>query len=133
MNGPGFSATDLNALGRQLSPWRRRQTGGTRIPDEVWAAAAALARTQGLSWVARTLRLDYYNLRRQCAPADAGARANNAVATFVELQLEESGRGSGRTFRVELAEARGARMTIELGQDVPALIALAEAFWRRCP
>ena len=134
MNGSGFSATDLGELQRQLGAWRRGQTGRARIPEEVWMAAAALARTQGVSWVARTLRLDYYKLRRRCPGADASVPAAGAVASFVELHLEDSGVGVGhaRAFRVELGEARGARMTVELGQDVPALVALAEAFWRRC-
>jgi len=135
MNGTGFSATDLHALQRQLRAWRRQQqqTGRARIPEEVWAAAADLARRQGVSRVARTLRLDYHKLRRRCVPGVPSAPAADAVATFVELRLPESGVDCSRPFRVELAEARGARMTIELGQDVPAVLALAQAFWRRCP
>ncbi len=114
---------------------QRGQTGQARIPEEVWVAAAALARTQGVSWVARTLRLNYHKLRRRCTAADAGVPAAGAVASFVELHLEDSGVevSHAKPFRVELGEAHGARMTIELGQDVPALVALAEAFWRRSP
>lgn len=135
MNGTGFSATDLRELERQLRVWRRGQTGRTRIPEGVWVAAAALARTRGVSCVARLLRLDYHKLRRRCTAVVPSVPPASAVASFVELQLEDSAAvvGSARAFRVELAQARGARMTIDLGQDVPALVALAEAFWRRCP
>ncbi|MDO8349476.1 MAG: hypothetical protein Q7T30_04535 [Planctomycetota bacterium] len=86
-----------------------------------------------MSRVARTLGLDYHKLRRRSEAVVPSAQAAGAVATFVELRLQESGVDCARPFRVELAEARGARMTIELGQDLPALLALAQAFWRRCP
>ncbi len=59
MRADTFSTTDLNQLQRQLATWRRRQTGRARLPEGLWRAAAELARGQGASTVARTLRLDY--------------------------------------------------------------------------
>jgi hypothetical protein len=132
-----FSATNLNELLRQLAAWRAQQQARTRLPEEVWQAAAMLARQRGISSVARTLRLDYYKLQRWCDPAAprrsrSKRPAPSAPPRFVELKLEHAlGRGAGQVFRVELADGRGARMSLELGREVAAVVALAEAFWKR--
>lgn len=133
MNGTGFSATDLNKLERQLDAWRRQQGSRARLPDGVWTAAATLAQSQGVSWVARTLRLDYCKLARHRASRRLNRPAAKALPTFVEVQLGEGVRESTRSFRVELAGAHGARMSIGLGHDTAAVVALAEAFWRHVP
>jgi|GEM_PF-6045727 len=45
----GFSATDLNELQRQLSAWRGAQRGRSRLPEQLWTAAATVAKTDGVS------------------------------------------------------------------------------------
>ena len=126
-----FSSTDLNHLQRQLSAWRQRQTGRTRLPDEVWEAAASLARSLGLSQVSRTLRLDYYTLGRRMAKRVALASGSPKAATFVELALgDPSGHERGQEYRVELADGNSRRMMLHLGRDMDAVITLAQAFWR---
>lgn len=135
MSGSEFSHTDLTELRRQLIAWRERQCGRARLPEEVWIAAAALARKEGVSHVSRTLRLDYYRLRRRCAPAPTPAltRGTGGLPGFVEVHVNEAVQGSRGPFQVELAGPHGVRMTIGLGCDTAAVIALAEAFWRRAP
>jgi len=78
-----FSTTDLTQLQRQLSAWRRKQSGRTGLPEAVWSAAVDLARTQGPSLVARALRLDYYKLRQRLAGT---ALLPTAPTTFVLLR-----------------------------------------------
>lgn len=139
--GAGFSATDLNELERQLAAWRAQQQPRGRLPEELWKSAAALAQKQGVSGVARALRLDYYSLRRWCDPScpQRGRRARSASRSsarasaprFVELKLEEPMGQSAPVFRVELADGRGARMSFELGREVAPVVALAEVFWKR--
>jgi len=83
MTRHAFSTTDLNRLQRQLSAWRQKRTGRTRLPEAVWGAATDLARTQGPSLVARALGLDYYKLRQRLT----GTSSFSAVpATFVEVK-----------------------------------------------
>lgn len=141
MNAETFSTSDLHRLQQQLFAWRRRQTGRARLPESLWRAAAELARSQGPSTVARTLRLDYYKLRERVAasaPAvvvapDCRAEAPSArrgpdfvevkVAAFPEVRAGES--------VVELCDGGAARMTLRVGGDTAALVALAESFWRR--
>ncbi|MCZ7640437.1 MAG: hypothetical protein M5U12_32905 [Verrucomicrobia bacterium] len=141
MRAETFSTTDLNQLQRQLATWRRRQSGRAPLPEGLWRAAAQLARGQGASTVARTLHLDYYKLRERVAasaPAvgvapEGPAQAPGAprrpefvevkVATFPEVRAGES--------VVELCDGGAARMTLCLGGDTAALVALAQSFWRR--
>ncbi len=130
MRPHAFSTTDLNQLQRQLSAWRRAQSGRPRLPEALWRAATNLARTQGPSRVARALRLDYSKLRRRVA---ATSSVLPAPPTFVELTgAPMSGTGPGESV-VECCDGRGAKMTLRMRHDVATLVALAESFWKRWP
>jgi len=122
-----FCATDLKQLRQQLNTWRRSQTQRTAIPEPVWEAAATLSRTHGLSRVARTLRLDFYKLRRRSVQAPSSSPPG-----FVEIPWMGLAAGAGsRPCTVELSDAQGAKMTVQLAGETPVLVALAEAFWRQ--
>lgn len=126
-----FSSTDLPLLRDQLDSWRQRQSGRCRLPPELWDAAGKLATTDGVSPVARALRIDFYRLKRltrAVPPSDSGRLPENR---FVELKLEvppqparcESG-------WVELMDGPHRRMRLQTGHDPAAWLALAQAFWR---
>jgi hypothetical protein len=51
-----FSSQDLSQLHRALAAWCRQRSRRTPVREAVWAAATHLARTQGVSQVALTLR-----------------------------------------------------------------------------
>ena len=48
----------------RLEEWRQNRPKGVAIPDELWSAASALARRDGLGRTAAALRLDYGKLKR---------------------------------------------------------------------
>lgn len=134
MRGNGFSSTDLVALQREVAAWRRAQRGRSRIPEDVWAAAAALAGSEGMSRVARALHLDYYKLRRRCSKGAGGDRCRSAGSpTFVEVQLEPSLSVPSARWHIELHDGSARRLSIEMGNEIPALVAVVEAFWKRRP
>lgn len=133
MNDTRYSRTDLTQLRDQLCAWRQSHGGRGRLPEDVWIAATTLASTQGVSQVARTLRLDFYKLRRRCGSGRHIQPDASGSAPFVEVQLESSFPNDGDAFRVELTAVSGSRMTISLGRDASTLLTLAEAFWRRAP
>jgi hypothetical protein len=126
----GFSETDLKELQRQLLSWRKSQFQRTRLPEEIWNSAAELARTQGVSYVARALRLDYYRLKRQVAQGPEKSSPITPPPTFVELQLTP-GERDGVACRIELTDVGGAKMSVHFPGDSTTIVALAEAFWRR--
>ena len=128
MTNSSFSPTDLRELQRQLTTWRRQQSGHPLLPEAVWASAAALAQRHGASLVARTLHLDYCKLRQRsagCPPPAEGA------AAFVELQVAPTQAPASGEATVELADGTGARMTLRVRSELPTVVALAESFWRR--
>ncbi|MCP4549211.1 MAG: hypothetical protein GY835_22385, partial [bacterium] len=59
----------LSDVRRQFERWRKGRRRGTRIPEDLWQAAADVGRQVGVSKTAQELRLDYYTLRRRTESA----------------------------------------------------------------
>ncbi len=128
----GFSTRDLNELQGQLNAWRRQQRKRAPLPEAVWRSAAALARRLGVSPDSRTLRLNYYKLTRRTAQAGDRPQDLPTRTTFVELSLgDPKGPDGSHEYRAEMGEATTDKLTLHLGGDVSAVVALAESFWRR--
>jgi hypothetical protein len=119
---------------RRLEAWRKSRRRGKRIPAPLWAVAAALARTHGVSPVSQRLGLDYNGLKRRAEAIRAPRWSRlKPPPGFVELPLIGQ-LGQGPNCTVELARAEGARMTIRWeGKEGLDLVGLAEAFWRSGP
>ena len=54
----------LSVARRQFAQWRSRHRKHTRLPQELWLQAAALAREHGLNKTSRALGLKYYSLKK---------------------------------------------------------------------
>jgi hypothetical protein len=128
MKPAAFSKTDLKQLQRQLSDWRRKQTGLVRLPEALWSAATKLARTHGAGVVARTLRLDYYKLR---ARVNVNAVPLSKAPAFVEVKGPVLPGTPPEECKVELFDDSGAGMTLVIPGDLSTLLALAQSFWSR--
>ena len=122
---------DIEEARRRLGVWRKSRSRGKRIPDRLWALAAALARTHGVSPVSQRLGLDYNGLKRRAEATTPPRRSRlRPPAGFVELPLVAQP-VLGPNCTVELARGEGARMTIRWeGKEGQDLVGLAEAFWR---
>lgn len=123
----------LSQLKRQFEKWRALRRVGERIPPQLWEGAVSAAADHGAYRVARELNLDYAVLKRRAAPAAGDAPAGALAAPhFVEL-FAPSGPTmpvAGAQCVVELANARGAKMRLELrGSALAGLPALCTAFW----
>ena len=113
----------------QLDRWRRCQSGATGLPQALWTSAATLASNHGVGQVARTLRLDYNKLKRQVLPAVQATPLTSA--SLVELRPPEWLPQVATLCRIELSDAQGAKMTVELPSDPVTVVRVAQAFWRR--
>jgi hypothetical protein len=123
---------DIEEARRRLEVWRTSRSRGKRIPDRLWALAAALARTHGVSPVSQRLGLDYNGLKRRAEATTPPPRRSRLRPPpgFVELPLVAQP-VLGPNCTVELARGEGARMTIRWeGKEGLDLVGLAEAFWR---
>ena len=118
---------------RRFERWRRTRKARTRIPESLWAAAVKLADAYGVYRTAKTLRLDYYALKKRLRekssslrPAKTGQPASGA--TFVELASPL--RTGLAECTLELEDAAGAKMRIQVkGIEARELAALSRSLW----
>jgi hypothetical protein len=140
-----FSA-DVQKIYRHFLQWRRSHTGRLPIPEQLWAAAAELARKHGVFHIAKALHLEYGKLKERVEAAVPASslrqiqvdehsrtavlrrrRSKPRPPSFVELFTPSP--GSSLECRVELEGRRG-KMRIEFkGIAAAELVALGRALW----
>ena len=66
----------LGRLQERFERWRRTHAVRSRLPDELWAAAVEMTRICGLNRTVKTLKLDYYALKKrvESSPKKRGKR-----------------------------------------------------------
>lgn len=115
--GRSNHAGDLQRVGRELAEWRRTHHAPSRIPETVWARAVRLAAQEGVSVVARALRLNHTQLKRRMEVVPAV----ESTPTFIEL-LPSVAANIGEC-AVEVESHRGARMRIVMKNVSPVCLA----------
>jgi hypothetical protein len=140
-------SSEMAELGRRLREFREAHVPRTRLPEELWSAAAAVARQEGLYRTAHILRLDYANLKRRVEPFSARsaalkqtasrkrraapskraetAKRSNAPAAFVELVADSL----ATDCLIEVEGASGVRMRIRMKMSTPEVLNLMRN-WR---
>ena len=131
---------DVEHLRRRFEEFRRTHAVRSRLPEELWGAAAKLARRDGIEATAQALDVDRPSLQKwtnRFAP-DAEAkprkprrqrqpRREPAAATFVELLAQTT--GAAPSCLVEVESQRGAKLRLELkGIPTSTLAELIRAF-----
>jgi hypothetical protein len=121
----------LETLRRRFQRWRETHKPPSRIPDALWARAARMAGLYGLHHTARTLRLEYYALKRrvgQSSTALPQKRGVQAAAAFVEWPAAVP--VTPCECVLELEDGRGAKMHVSVKTaTTPDLTALSRSFW----
>lgn len=117
--------TEIEEIRLELENWRRERKRGQRIPENLWVKVVELARQHGVWPVARALHMDYSRLKRRAGVGAEGG-AMKAAAAFVELIPQGAGHCA---CVVEMEDARGARMRIEVKGAAPDMTALSRTFW----
>ena len=125
-------ADALAQLKERFATWRALRKLGMRIPPELWTAAVEMVAVHGACRVAGELTLDYDMLKQRVAQAGGKVTTTELAPRFVELFAPTGAMPiqSGQPqCVVELANARGARMRVELsGHGLVGLSALCSAF-----
>jgi len=122
----------LQPLAQRLKAWRATRVPGQRIPDELWRAAAELARVHGLSRTATALQLSYYDLQRRLSGGRPARRRRVPAAGFIELAPPAPPPGLGDRGTLELVQASGARLTLRLPNASPEdLLPIVQLFLHR--
>lgn len=97
------------------------------MPEELWSAAASVARVSGLNVTADALRLDYYRLKARLNIKRSPEQ--RAPVTFVEARVPAAPPVSRDEYLVELERVDGGRMRTRVS-TLDALSVLSESFWR---
>ncbi|HRZ10571.1 MAG TPA: hypothetical protein P5319_11850 [Gemmatimonadales bacterium] len=127
-------AAQIEPLRQQVEAWRQSRSGRSEpMPEPLWEAATALAKSYGVSPVQRILRIDYRGLEYRALGVRKGkgqGRAARATgATFVELPALTPARRAEHL--VELEDGTGRKLTVKVnGGSLSELVPLVEAFWR---
>jgi hypothetical protein len=116
---------------RRFERWRRTRKARTRIPESLWAAAVKLAEAYGVHPTAKTLRVNYYALKKRLKEKSASGPAKAAPANataFVELASPL--RMGLPECTLELEDAAGVKMRIQIqGIEAQDLAALSRSLW----
>lgn len=98
----------------RLEKWRAQRRAGQRIPEDVWADAARVARRHGLSRVCEALGLEYKGLKRRTQLSEEpSCRTAGGEGLFVELA--PAARPEGLSCVVELEKGNGAKLRVSVG------------------
>ncbi len=71
----------------RLTEWRKSHPHRSRLPEELWTAAVALARRHGLYRTACALPIDYAGLRKRLEAASSAIPVVARQPEFVEVRL----------------------------------------------
>ncbi len=115
------SFDDVEELRKRFEEFRSQHQTRTRLPEELWRAAAEIAERRGMSLVCRCLRLDANSLKKWMANGVSGPRRKYArrkrsamtpPATFMELLPPASSVAASCIIEVE--SQRGGKLRLEL-------------------
>ena len=137
--------TCLEKVQRRFERWRQTRKIPSRIPRSLWASAARVAGTYGLSRTAKALRVNYQVLKQR-VDENTAARGepekstaerhrpwiDQALPASAFLELAPPMRVGSCQCVLELEDASGAKMRVHLqGAETPDLTALSHSFWDR--
>lgn len=110
----------------RFEEWRRDRKGKAPIPDELWAAAAEVARREGVSRTSTELRVEWNHLKRRMAAADCTS-SKLKPPRFVELVAP---REEALHECVIEVEGRRSKLRIQLkGASASYLATLSRQLW----
>jgi hypothetical protein len=139
--GSASHREDVEQLGRQFAEFRSTHPVRSRLPEELWAAAANLARRDGREATARVLDVDRPSLQKWTNRFEPGVqvrrqrqagRTESTAPAFVELLAQTTGATFDRgetSCLVEVESPQGANLRLELkGIATSTLAELIRAF-----
>jgi hypothetical protein len=122
----GRDLDDVEQLRRRFEEFRSNHKARSRLPDELWAAAAKLAKRDGMDVTARALDVDRPSLQKWTDRLEPGVqrkadkpvrrrqrtRIDCALPAFVELLPEMT--GTAVNCLVEVESPQGGKLRLEL-------------------
>lgn len=121
----------LNEVKQLFTSWRASRKHKTRIPDDLWEAAASLASQYSIHQISRDLRLNHTALKDQVAArSQENDSATAPQACFIELPPPQSPPLS--ECLIEMENRHGEKMRMHFTGEVSLdLLAVSQNFWTR--
>ena len=117
---------DIDEVRSRFESWRQTRKGRARIPDELWSAAAQVARRDGVNQTAAALHLDGGKLKRRMMGA-APVPDKAIPPAFVEMMVPHAVGASECTIELE---GRNGKLRIHWkGATAADLAGLSRALW----
>jgi hypothetical protein len=120
------SIISLDEAKTRFEAWRQNRKGKTPIPEELWLAAAGVARKEGISRTSTELRVEWNELKRRVATAGV-ERLRPAPPAFVELVAPPA--ESIPECMIELEGRRGKLRIHVKGAPASYLATLSRELW----
>jgi hypothetical protein len=127
-------AAQIEPRRQQVEAWRQSRSRRSQpMPEPLWEAATALAKSYGVSPVQRILRIDYRGLEYRALGVRKGKAQGRTArptgTTFVELPALTPARRAEHL--VELEDGTGRKLTVRVsGGTLGEVVPLIQAFWR---
>ena len=130
--GRDAASRRVEQVKKQIDRWRlKKRRRSAPMPSRLWNEASLLARELGVHRIKCALGLNYESLKRRVGDVGGQSRARAAATGFVELNGTPL-LGPARAVVVEVSDADGSRLTVQLGTGSGLDVAgLVEAFRRR--
>lgn len=117
----------------RFEDWRKRRRCRSRVPEELWEAAAELCQEHSLCEVSRGLRLNYNALKHRVQKSKDRGLAVGQRPDLGFVRLDLAGAMAPPECLVEMEAPNGARMRMSFkgGARDFDLVELGRAFWRQ--
>ncbi len=120
---------ELEQLRRRFEEFRNSQPLRSRLPENLWSAAAELAKRHGVNPIARALHLDYSGLRKRALKQGRPKEQRAAAQAPGFLEFLAPGARAVTNCTVEVESTQGAKLRLELkAMATPELVSLIRAF-----
>lgn len=122
----------LKEVKQLFTTWRASRKHKTRIPDELWEAAASLVPQHSIHQISRALRINHTDLKDQVASRSQASDTPTAPQPFfLELPPPQSPPLSGCL--IEMENRHGEKMRMHFSGEISLdLLAVSQNFWMRC-
>ena len=126
----------LAEVNAEFRNWRNSRKRGTKIPQQLWQAAAGLSEQHSIGKIAVTLGLDYTTLKQRITsmPSFHTRRVaeefipGRAGSGFIEVDMAAGGSTGECTIEAEDGIGRKLRMHLR-GSSFAEAVEIAKAFW----
>lgn len=121
----GKPVAETMKVREDIDRWRRTRKKRARMPEELWTAAAGLARVHGVYRISQDLEIRYDTLKTRLTQFETASQLRPSKRTkasksmrepatkFVEIRPPSATTG----VVVEVQDAAGAKLTIRLGAE----------------